>query len=419
MSSYIPFGLRSLCVLVFSLCVAFAACDPQPTGSEPVGDAGPVKDAAEPSRGDQPASVPEPSPEPSPQEPLPQEVLPEPVVEVFADGGGEQEPTREPAAPDVLVEAPPETPPEQGTSVPKCTTEVFTHDKVKRTYILCHPDPLPKTALPVVLGFHGGGGNAAQWQKVLRWENHAAQNGYVFIYMQGCREGSADCSGVTGSHLWNVGKKGETTNVDDKGYALAVLKRLTDIHKLSIAARRIYATGHSLGGIFSYSLYCDLPNVFAAIGPISAPPSDATCQPHGNTSIFHIHGLKDVNVPFDTGCCSLLQQTRLSKQYIKACENLPRCFNPSNWWPPVRSGQHPFNNQEGLDAMATKGLGCSTTLTTPIQTKVITCKTYSSCKNNKVAQFCTLPAVDHSLRDLHTAIGIPAFLWKRFAALRR
>lgn len=297
-----------------------------------------------------------------------------------------------------------------------CSAETFPSGGRTRGAIVCRPEPLPAGPLPLVLAFHGGGGNAARWQASIPWHETAARHGFVAVFMQGCREALTDCSAAQGSYLWNVGKAGEPSAIDDQRYTLDLLAHLETALGLEIDPGCRFATGHSLGGIFTYSLMCDRPELLTAIGPISAPPTDQTCTPHAGTSIHHLHGALDENVPFHTGCCSAAQQTAGDPEYQPACAALPRCFNPSNWWPPVRSGDHPFAQVTGLDALAFQGLGCRGEPEVLSQTGGVTCLTYPGCAPDRAAEFCLLDGVDHNLAALNTVLDVRAHLWARFAA---
>lgn len=309
-------------------------------------------------------------------------------------------------------------PGEDTTRSSKCSADTFSLGGRKRGMIVCRPDPLPAGALPVVLAFHGGGGNATQWKNSNPWHETAARHGFVVVFMQGCKDALTDCSKVSGSYLWTVGKKDDGKTIDDQAYVLEALKRLEQVHQLSLDKGCRFATGHSLGGIFSYSLLCDRPDLFNAVGPISATPTDATCTPHGGTSIFHIHGKLDANVPFDTGCCSMAQQTKGAAAYLAACDTLPRCFNPTNWWPPARTGKHPFGDVTGLDALATQGLGCGGAWKVIKTEGKTTCSAYPGCAGGRAAEVCLVEGVKHSLQDLNQAFDTRAYLWGRFAGQR-
>jgi len=307
-------------------------------------------------------------------------------------------------------------PGEEPARVPACTYEVFASGGRTRAAIVCRPEPLPPGPLPVVLGFHGGGGNATRWQESIPLHLSGARFGFVTAFMQGCRDNLQDCSPAQGSYLWNVGKAAEPGEIDDQAYTLDLLAHLETALGLEIDPGCRFATGHSLGGIFSYSLLCDQPGLLTAIGPISAPPTDATCSPHAGTSIFHLHGQLDENVPFHTGCCSAAQQAVGDAEYLPECAALPRCFNPSNWWPPVRTGVHPFTTVTGLDALATSGLGCAGEPEVISQTPEVTCRAYPGCVTDRTAEFCLVEGVDHNLAALDAAHDVRAHLLPRFAA---
>lgn len=296
-----------------------------------------------------------------------------------------------------------------------CSTDTFDHGGRKRAAIVCRPEPLPEGPLPLVLAFHGGGGNATLWKDRLPWHETGARHGFITVFMQGCKDSLSDCSSVQGSFLWNVDKPGDPRTVDDQAYTLAVLDRLEQVHGLTIDPGCRFATGHSLGGIFSYSLLCDQPTLLNAIGPVSAPPSDGTCTPHGGTSIFHAHGSQDANVPFDSGCCSLAQKTPGNPKYLPGCTSLPRCFNPTNWWPPVRTGKHPYADVTGLDALAVEGLGCDGSWEVVLQTDTTTCNAFVGCPEGREAEVCLVDGVDHSLASLDEAFDLREYLWPRFA----
>lgn len=303
---------------------------------------------------------------------------------------------------------------ERDAPAPVCSTQTFEQGARTRLYVVCAPQDPPDRPMAVLMGFHGGLGRAEQWRDGTKFHLAASARENVTLYMQGCATDGKDCSSPTVQGVWNVGKPGLPNVVDDHGYVEAVLNRLQNVHHLEIDRTRIYATGHSLGGIYIYSLMCDRPGLLAAIGPISAPPSDATCKPGGRTSIFHVHGTKDANVPFDTGCCSKAQQTPGNPEYLERCTARPLCFNPANWWPPVRSGDHPRAQFTGLDAIAQR-MQCSSTLTRTNGVGAKTaCYAFTGCARGLKADVCMVEDVDHNLRTILDTFSVPDYYWKHF-----
>ncbi len=64
---------------------------------------------------------------------------------------------------------------------------------------------------------------------------------------------------------------------------------------------RVYSTGVSAGGTFSYRLACDMPNKIAAIGSVAGLDVVPACRPARPIAVIEIHGLKDTSIPFNGG----------------------------------------------------------------------------------------------------------------------
>ena len=77
---------------------------------------------------------------------------------------------------------------------------------------------------------------------------------------------------------------------------------LADIESsYKVDRKRIYATGLSNGGIFSYRLACDASDIFAAIAPVSGTLNVSPCEPKEPVSVIHFHGTADEHVPYNGG----------------------------------------------------------------------------------------------------------------------
>jgi len=109
-----------------------------------------------------------------------------------------------------------------------------------RTYLVHVPPRVSEgRPLPVVLAFHGGGGNAAGFKAYAGLDALADREGFVVVYPDG--------SGRLGRRLltWNAGGccgYAAAQNVDDVGFALAVLRDVA--RNVSIDPARVYSTGH-------------------------------------------------------------------------------------------------------------------------------------------------------------------------------
>jgi polyhydroxybutyrate depolymerase len=121
-----------------------------------------------------------------------------------------------------------------------------------------------------------------------------------------------DASGL-GLRTWNAGSccSGAVTAVVDHVAAVrAILDRMED--EWLVDSDRVYATGHSNGGMMAYRLACELSDRIAAIAPNSAvlvdkdldvqPPRELfACTPQRPVAVMHMHGDADTCSPMAGG----------------------------------------------------------------------------------------------------------------------
>jgi polyhydroxybutyrate depolymerase len=157
---------------------------------------------------------------------------------------------------------------------------------VHRPSTIDRDDP---TSLVVVL--HGGFGTGAQARASLGWDAEADAERFVVAYPDGI------------DRSWNAGTccgRAQRDHVDDVRFLGAVIDRVTKAE--GVNPDLVYVTGISNGGMMAYRLACELPGKVAAIGPVAATMTVACDDPAPTpTSILHIHGLDDRNVPFAGG----------------------------------------------------------------------------------------------------------------------
>jgi polyhydroxybutyrate depolymerase len=177
------------------------------------------------------------------------------------------------------------------------STHTLTFDGVQRSYLLHVPSSYDGTKpVPLVLDFHGGGGQAENQMRVSGFNGLADEQGFLVAYPNGTgRLGDAVLT-------WNGGTccgYAVNNNVDDVGFVRAMLAEIQATYKID--SKRIFATGLSNGGILSYRLACEASDLIAAIGPVAGTQNIVPCEPSAPVSVIHFHGTDDRHLPYDGG----------------------------------------------------------------------------------------------------------------------
>ena len=167
----------------------------------------------------------------------------------------------------------------------------FEYDGVTRTYYMDGPDPIPQGA-PLVFVLHGYSSSAQMIRSYSGFSQLAQQEGFVAVFPQGTNDS------YNTAH-WNANLPGSTT--DDHGFLVALAQHLQQEHELSVECT--YVCGMSNGGLMSYSLACEHPDVFSAIGSVTGTMSTADfgCTPQEVVPIIHLHGTEDDIASYDNG----------------------------------------------------------------------------------------------------------------------
>jgi polyhydroxybutyrate depolymerase len=157
-----------------------------------------------------------------------------------------------------------------------------------REYLIHIPDGLEGKLVPLVLVFHGGGGNAASMPRFTGFDRLADEQGFIVAYPDSVNKHWDDSRGLSPG--------------DDVGFVNVLIAHLEQT--LKIDSKRIYATGISNGGFFSQRLACDLTDKLAAVASVAATMPDTLpplCKPARPISVLFMHGTKDPIVRIDGG----------------------------------------------------------------------------------------------------------------------
>ncbi len=140
----------------------------------------------------------------------------------------------------------------------------FKVDGVTREALVHAPPDARSNSAPVVFIFHGHGGNMRQAARSFGIERVWPEA--ICVYMQGLPTPGAltDPKGEKSGWQARLGGQGDR----DLKFFDAVLARLKQDYKVD--EKRIYSTGHSNGGAFTYLLWAERGDVFAAVAPSAA-----------------------------------------------------------------------------------------------------------------------------------------------------
>lgn len=195
-------------------------------------------------------------------------------------------------------------------------------DSRDRSYLLHVPQRKPDRGdrWPVVLAFHGSGTNAVIMRQFCGLDEKADEAGFLAVFPNGSgRTPDALAFNVGG----NYGLAGRQ-NINDVRFVEAILADLATL--LPIDRRRIYSTGMSNGGIFSYRLAVELSDRIAAIAPVGGPMGEWDAVPLRPMPVCHFHGTADEHVPYPGG----LGMRSLSKIMFRSAEDSVRYWAQHN-----------------------------------------------------------------------------------------
>jgi polyhydroxybutyrate depolymerase len=160
-----------------------------------------------------------------------------------------------------------------------------------RTYVLSVPKAYaPATAWPLIFAWHGMGGSGSIARQYFGVDS-ATQGGAILVYPDGLPMGDAGSAG------WDLTSAGMDMALFD-----ALLAFVADGY--CVDRNRVFATGHSYGGMMTNALGCYRGDVLRAIAPVAGmPPGAYGGSPKcvGNVAAIVIHGVNDPTVDYTRG----------------------------------------------------------------------------------------------------------------------
>lgn len=191
----------------------------------------------------------------------------------------------------------------------------ITVDGKRRSFLVHLPTGYNKSKrLPVVLAFHGGGGNGQNMEQMSGFSQKADEENFIAVYPNGL--GRMENILLT----WNAGgccDYAMEQNVDDVKFVSKMIDEL--VAQYAVDKNRIYATGFSNGALLSHRLAAEIPDKIAAIAPVAGALFESSPKPKGKVPVLIIHGLADTAVPYNGGDS---QRERVQKRQSQPYKSL-------------------------------------------------------------------------------------------------
>jgi polyhydroxybutyrate depolymerase len=166
----------------------------------------------------------------------------------------------------------------------------------RRYHLHVPPHAQNIVGLPLLLVLHGGGGNGEQVRASTGLAEAGLRAGYVVVFPDGTGP-------VRGKLLtWNSG--GITVyasehDVDDVGFLRAVVG---DVQKrVAIDPARVFAAGHSNGGMMCHRLAREAADLFTGIAVVSGAMNFTAVDAKSPIAVLLVHGSADQHVLYDGG----------------------------------------------------------------------------------------------------------------------
>lgn len=173
--------------------------------------------------------------------------------------------------------------------------------------------------LPLLLAFHGGGGDAGQFQRSAGLDVVADREKFLVVYPNG--------TGVFPRRLltWNAGEccaYAMEKRVDDVAFTVAVIDDV--MKRTRVDSARVYATGHSNGAMMAYRLAGERADRIVAIAPVAGSYNLDKFAPSRPVAVLDIHSVDDPRALYAGGMGEPFPGTQTKSSHRPVAQSLER-----------------------------------------------------------------------------------------------
>lgn len=176
-----------------------------------------------------------------------------------------------------------------GCSASDLPSEQINVSGIERAFRLFTPSENETTPRPLILAFHGGSGRDSAFPQESKFNELAEREGVVVLYPLSRKLPQNEGE-------WQLNTTAETRH--DIEFVDALIDMAIAEH--GVDPSRVYATGYSLGSMFTYELACQMSDRIAAVASYagSMPVEPEECVLQKPVAVSHIHGDDDWIIPY-------------------------------------------------------------------------------------------------------------------------
>jgi len=166
----------------------------------------------------------------------------------------------------------------------------------RRYHLHVPPNAEGALGLPLLVVLHGDGGSGEQAREATGLADLGVREGFVVVFPDG--------TGPLRGRLltWNSGGMpvyASEHDVDDTAFLRAVVADVQ--RRVAIDPSRVFAVGHSNGGMMCHRLAREAADVFTGIAVVAGAMNFTEARPTSPIAVFLVHGSADEHVDYEGG----------------------------------------------------------------------------------------------------------------------